>query len=115
MEFKQIKYFVTIVECGNFREAAEKCYISQSAISQQIQTLENNLGYKLLIRENRRFELTPAGKYMYHKCKVLLEEIKEIENNAKIIFKTEKYSIKIGYLKNYIGHELQNTIYNIII
>lgn len=52
---------------------------------------------------------------MYHKCKVLLEEIKEIENNAKIISKTEKYSIKIGYLKNYIGHELQNTIYNIII
>lgn len=59
MDFKQIKYFVTIAECGNFREAAEKCYISQSAISQQLQSLESNLGYKLLIRENRKFELTP--------------------------------------------------------
>ena len=110
MDFKQIKYFVTIVECGNFREAAEVCYISQSAISQQIQTLEANLGYKLLIRENRKFELTPVGKYMYHKCKGLLEEIEEIEKNAKIISKTEKYSIKIGYLKSYIGYELQNAI-----
>ena len=110
MDFKQIKYFVTIVECGNFREAAEECYISQSAISQQIQTLEANLGYKLLIRENRKFELTPVGKYMYHKCKELLKEIEEIEKNAKIISKTEKYSIKIGYLKSYIGDELQNAI-----
>lgn len=110
MDFKQIKYFVTIVECCNFREAAEKCFISQSAISQQIQTLEANLGYKLLIRENRKFQLTAVGKYMYYKCKGLLEEIEEIEKNAKIIAKTEKYSIKIGYLKSYIGYELQNAI-----
>ncbi len=110
MEFKQIKYFVTIVECGNFREAAEECYISQSAISQQIQALEANLGYKLLVRENRKFELTPAGKYMYYKCKELLSTIEEIEKNAKIISKTERYSIRIGYLKNYTGYELQNAI-----
>ena len=110
MDFKQIKYFVTIVECGNFREAAEECYISQSAISQQLQSLESNLGYKLLIRENRKFELTPVGKYMYHKCKELLQEINEIERNAQIIAKTEKYSIKIGFLKNYTGDELQNAI-----
>ena len=110
MDLKQIKYFIEIVECGNFREAAENCYISQSAISQQLQTLESNLGYKLLIRESRKFELTHVGKYLYYKWKKILKEIEEIEKNAKMISKTEKYSIKIGYLKSYNGNELQNAI-----
>ena len=48
MLLKQLKYFISIVEKGNFTEAAEENYISQSAISQQIQSLENELGYKLV-------------------------------------------------------------------
>lgn len=51
MLLKQLKYFISIVEKENFTEAAEENYISQSAISQQIQSLENELGYKLLIRK----------------------------------------------------------------
>lgn len=61
MLLRQIKYFCTIVEEGSFTEAAEKCFISQSAISQQIQSLEKELGVKLIKRENRRFSLTHAG------------------------------------------------------
>ena len=63
MLLRQIKYFCTIVEEGSFTEAAEKCFISQSAISQQIQSLEKELGVKLIKRENRRFSLTHAGEY----------------------------------------------------
>ena len=44
MLFRQMRYFVAVVECGSFTEAAEQCYISQSAISQQIQSLERELG-----------------------------------------------------------------------
>lgn len=51
---KQIKYFQAVVRCNSFTEAAEECFISQSAISQQIQALENELGVKLLNRENRK-------------------------------------------------------------
>ena len=36
MLLKQMKYFISVVECNSFTEAAEQCYISQSAISQQI-------------------------------------------------------------------------------
>ena len=61
MLFKQIKYFVSVVECNSFTEAAEQCYISQPAISQQIQALEKDLGVELIHRENRSFSLTPAG------------------------------------------------------
>lgn len=36
MLLKQMKYFITVVDCHSFTEAAEQCFISQSAISQQI-------------------------------------------------------------------------------
>ena len=43
MLLKQMKYFITIVDCHSFTEAAEQCFISQSAISQQIKSLEKEL------------------------------------------------------------------------
>ena len=64
---KQIHYFQAVVRCGSFTEAADECYISQSAISQQIQVLEQQLGVTLLERKNRRFTLTAAGKHFYEK------------------------------------------------
>ncbi len=42
MLFRQMKYFAAVVECSSFTEAAERCYISQSAISQQIRSLERS-------------------------------------------------------------------------
>lgn len=44
MLLRQIKYFVTVVDTGSFTEAAEECFISQSAISQQILSLEKRTG-----------------------------------------------------------------------
>ena len=49
---KQIKYFQAVVQRGSFTEAAQECYISQSAISQQIQALEQELDVRLLERRN---------------------------------------------------------------
>lgn len=45
---KQIRYFQAVVRCKSFTEAAEECFISQSAISQQIQALEQALGVQLI-------------------------------------------------------------------
>ncbi len=69
MLFRQMKYFTAVVDCGSFTEAAEQCYISQSAISQQIRALEKVLGVELIHRENRRFSLTSAGEYFYDQSK----------------------------------------------
>ena len=78
MLLKQMKYFVAIVDTGSFTEAAEKCYISQSAISQQMQILEKELGVKLIHREKRRFSVTPAGEYFYRHSRALLSETENI-------------------------------------
>jgi len=71
---KQIKYFLAVVNCNSFIEAAEQCFISQSAISQQINALEDDLGVQILKREKRKLSLTAAGEYLYQNGAALLEK-----------------------------------------
>lgn len=104
---KQIKYFQTVVRCKSFTEAAEKCFISQSAISQQIQALEQELGVKLLNRQNRKFSLTPAGEHFYRKSLVLIADFERICNETVRIANKDQAELRIGYLKCYGGQEFR--------
>ena len=67
MLLRQMRYFVAVVDAGSFTEAAEQCYISQSAVSQQIRALEKELGVELIKRGTgispsllRAYFFTPA-------------------------------------------------------
>jgi DNA-binding transcriptional LysR family regulator len=53
MELRYLKYFVTVAERQNFTRAAEELHVAQSAISQQIKSLEEELGVSLLRRNKR--------------------------------------------------------------
>jgi len=108
--FKQIKYFVSVVECNSFTEAAEQCYISQPAISQQIQALEKDLGVELIHRENRSFSLTPAGEYFYRHGTELLAEADELRRETIRIGQDDESQLRIGYLWCYNGQELHEAI-----
>ena len=68
MLLRQIKYFVTVVDTGSFTEAAEECFISQSAISQQILSLEKELGVQLLVRSTRRSSCRYGAASILKKC-----------------------------------------------
>ena len=50
MHLHQLKYFVSIVETGSVTKAAERCFISQPSISQQLNKLEDSIGKKLFSR-----------------------------------------------------------------
>jgi len=65
MTINQLKGFSAIVEKQNFTIAAESLYISQSALSQQMQALERELGFALFDRGSRRTVLTEAGRSFY--------------------------------------------------
>lgn len=110
MLLRQMKYFTAIVDCNSFTEAAEQCYISQSAISQQIQSLEKELGVKLIHRGNRKFSLTPAGEYFYSRCKTVLDEMEEIRRETIRIGRDEESSLRIGFLRCYGGQELHQAV-----
>lgn len=107
---KQIRYFQAVVRCASFTKAAEECYISQSAISQQIQALEQELGVELLHRENRRFTLTPAGEHFYQKSILLLTDFEKLCGETVRIAKGDKPELRIGYLKCYGGHEFRQAV-----
>lgn len=102
---RQIRYFQAVVRNNSFSEAAEECFISQSAISQQIQALERELGFALLERNNRKFELTAAGEYFYKKSLVLLADFEQMCREASKIALNGKAILKIGYLRCYSGQE----------
>lgn len=61
MDHKQLRAFLTIAETGNMTRAAEMLNVVQSAVSRQIQLLEDDLGVKLF-RERHGIALTGAGK-----------------------------------------------------
>lgn len=107
---RQIQYFHSVVENNSFSLAAEECNISQSAISQQIKALENELGFKLLERNNRKFTLTPAGEYFYKKTLILVSDYRKIVSDSYNIATNKNNTLNIGYLKDYSTNELQNTV-----
>lgn len=106
---KQMQYFITVVETQSFTKAAEECYISQSAISQQIKALEKELDTQLLIRNKKSFSLTPAGEYFYHHCQEIINEVNELCRKTKEIEEDENL-LKIGYLRGYPGKELRQSL-----
>lgn len=108
--FKQLKYFQSVVRNNSFSAAAEENYISQSAISQQIQALERALGFSLLKRQNRSFTLTPAGEYFYRKSLVLTADYERMCAEAAKIAQNGQVSLKIGYLRCYTGNEFHQAV-----
>lgn len=74
MLFRRFRYFAAVVECGTFTEAAKRCKVSQSAVSQQVAALESSLGVTLLEREGRGVRLTPAGEHLYKNGTLLLQQ-----------------------------------------
>lgn len=107
---KQLKYFQSVVRLNSFSEAAEENFISQSAISQQVQALERELGFHLLERKNRTFTLTPAGEYFYQKSLVLTADYERMCSEAAKIAKGEQAALRLGYLRCYTGSEFHRAL-----
>lgn len=106
MNLNQLRYFVSVAESGSFTKAATNHYISQTAITQQIHVLEENVGSKLFDRNIRPVSLTPAGK-------VFLKEVREIlsKMDAALLRTREATTglegeLRLGFTKGYEHSDL---------
>ena len=108
MDTKQLEYFIAVAELLNFTKAAKKFYISQTAISLQIKSLEELLKVQLFIRNNRNVKLTPAGQSFYSESKLILNKINEAIDTTTKIASGHDGILKIGFIR---GHST-NIIYN---
>lgn len=83
MNMGNIVYFITLAECLNFTEAANRCFITQAAMSRYIAALENQLGVKLFLRDSHNMALTEAGKLYYSGMKNMVRSYSQLEQWVK--------------------------------
>lgn len=110
MLFRQIQCFHAVANTGSFSEAGTQCHLSQTAVSQQIRSLEAMLGTPLLKRNSRGFTLTPAGKLFYRKSSVLLSELENLFQEVKELSQGSRRTLRIGYVSCYAGGEFQDAV-----
>ena len=95
MNLDHLEIFVDTVETHNFRKTAERKYISQSAVSQTINSIEHEIGVKLLSRSRNGVEPTQDGLVFYQDAKSLLNSYYKALQNVQSHNK-EKQKITIG-------------------
>ena len=75
MNSRQLEYFLEVARELNFTKAAKNMYVSQTAVTQQIKTLETQLGVSLFERNKKKVALTPAGKVFLDEATGILSRI----------------------------------------
>ena len=96
MEARQLRYFVTTAETLSFSEAGRRHYLSQSALSQQIKALENEIGSPLFIRTTHNVVLTESGKHLLKYARVALQALDECAARMNDIKGLHCGELKIG-------------------
>ncbi|EKQ57114.1 MULTISPECIES: LysR family transcriptional regulator [unclassified Clostridium] len=104
MNFKQIDYAIEVSHTLNFRRAAENLFISQPALTYQIQSLEEEIGFPLFYRTGKGATLTPAGEQF---CMTLVNIKDDI---SKAIQNGKNYNVKYKESLN-IAIPLRSAIY----
>ena len=79
MDWDKLKIFHAVAEAGNFTKATYILNLSQSAISRQIQSLENELKIHLFERHARGLVLTTNGEYLYKTANEVISKLKDVE------------------------------------
>ncbi|HZL47006.1 MAG TPA: LysR family transcriptional regulator [Opitutaceae bacterium] len=95
MELYQLRYFLAVADNGNFTRASERCNISQPSLSQQIKSLESELGHKLFHRLGRRAVLTEAGQVFLDRVRRILLAVEDASKELRDSPTIER-RIKVG-------------------
>lgn len=90
MHYTQMKNFLTIIECGSINKAAQKLFMSQSTLSQQVKQLEEEIGNELFDRKGKRLHLTPEGVILSEFAQKAVVDFEKVINQIH----ESKYGIK---------------------
>jgi LysR family transcriptional regulator, hydrogen peroxide-inducible genes activator len=96
VNLRSLEYLVALAEHGNFRLAAEACFVSQPTLSAQIQKLERELGVELIERTTRGATVTPAGEPVVERARTILRDVEELRAAARLHHDPEAGQLRVG-------------------
>lgn len=97
MEFRQLKYFITVAEALHFGRAAESLHLSQPALSKQIQALEDSLAVQLFERTKHWVRLTSAGQTFLETARRILQDVEEGIQITKQVADGKIGQVRVGF------------------
>lgn len=109
MELRQLKYFIKTAETLNFSEAARSLYITQSTLSQQIRTLEDELGVSLFQRDSHSVNLTESGEKMLPLAIQTMQDAESCQDQIRDLQRMLTGTLNIGVTYSF-GPILAETI-----
>ena len=96
MNLKHLTHWLALADTGSFSRAAEKLYITQSALSRSIQVLEEELGGPLVDRIGKKNELTPLGLSVLERARRIVQEAQELKQGAALLKQGGLGSLRVG-------------------
>lgn len=96
MNLKNLEHWLALAETGSFSRAADKLYITQSALSRSIQVLEEELGGRLVDRVGKKNELTPLGRSVLERARRIVHEAQELKQGASLLQQGGLGSLRVG-------------------
>src|SRR5262249_1097279 len=98
MEMHQVRYFLAVAEDLNFTKAAERCNVTQPALSRAIQQLEAEMGGPLFHRERGNTHVTELGRMLKPHLRQMYEKSQSAQQLAKDYKRLKKTPLKLGIM-----------------
>ncbi len=105
MELRHLRYFTVLAEEQNFTRAAMRLHMQQPPLSQQIQALEQELGFELLIRHPKGARLTAAGQAFLEEARAILQQVEFAAQKASRIAQGVEGQLKLGFTSSAAAHQ----------
>jgi len=110
LSFRQLRYFLVLSEELHFGRAAERLHISQPPLSASIRQVEEELGVKLLARDQRGTRLTPAGAVFAQKTASILGQLESAKITVSCIAEGSAGDLKIGFVPSMVFRHIDKLV-----
>src|SRR3954451_17118823 len=115
MELRHLRYFVAVAEELHFRRAAERLYVAQPAVSEQVRKLEDELGVRLFDRTHRRVSLTPAGAALLEEARGVLHQAEIAGMAARNAAEARTDRLRIGHLPDLMPSSVAHALRMLVV
>jgi len=105
-----LRYFAAVARRGSIREAAEELHVAQSALSRQIQKMEDELGAPLFQRHSRGVELTSAGEIFLRYVQSSLRQVEKVRSEVDALKGLRRGTVSVYSIESLVPHLLPRVV-----